>query len=277
MLSLRELQQRFIAAILAAEGADEASAALTPLVGDHGLPALQRLQIYRNNCRLGFRDALAAGYPVLRRLVGEAYFDQLSDAYREAHPSPSGNLAHVGAALPAFLERRFAGGDYDYFAHVARLEWACQECLLAADSRALDLERLAAVSPADYGRLRFELHPATRLVSSTWPVITIWEAHQREFEPPTIDLAAGGEQGLVQRPAMPGGSPAEHGESIAIFRLPAAEFAALRAFRDARSLEAAVGDALELDPDFDLRAALRRWTHHGFLAGFSVVGATMDI
>jgi hypothetical protein len=261
MLSLRELQQRFVDGLL---GGD--AAAILPVIGDHGPGAAKRFAVYRNNCRAGFLAALEAGYPVLRRLTGPEYFRQLVGEYQRAHPSPSGNLAHAGTRLPGFLDRRFAGTEYEYFGDVARLERACQEVQSAADRPPLDLQRLAAVSPADYPRLRFEPDPAAQLFASPWPVVTIWEAHQGTDEPGAIDLGAGPERAVVRR----------RDEGVVLYRLPPPEFAGLAALAAARPLGAALEAALALDDGFDLRAALVRWTRLGFIAGFSVTGESAD-
>ena len=260
MRELRELQQRLVRDILS-DGPLQGTAAIAA----RGLPAAERLQIYRNNCRMGFHDALAVGFPVLRALTGTEYFRQLAREYQQAHPSPSGNLAHAGRCLSAFLERRYTGTAFEYFPDVARLEWATQEVLLAGDHAPLDLQRLASVSPSDYGDLRFELHPAIRLVQSMWPVVTLWEAHQPGGTPTGLDLATGGEQAVVRRAST----------GIEIFRLPAAECAALLALRDARTLETALDEALCIDAEFDLRATLGRWTHHGLIVDYSVAGASI--
>lgn len=262
MLSLRELQLRFVDGLL---GGD--ASAFLPVIGDAGLGAADRFAIYRNNCRAGFLAALEAGYPVLRQLTGAEYFRQLAGEYQRACPSPSGDLAHAGARLPAFLDDRFAGTAYGYFGDVARLELACQEVQSAADHAPLDLRRLAAVSPADYPRLRFEPDPATRLVASPWPVVTIWEAHQGDDGPGAIDLGAGPEQAVVRR----------RDEGVVLYRLPPAEFACLREIAGARPLGAALEAALAADGQFDLRAALVRWAGSGFISGFSVTGEFADL
>jgi hypothetical protein len=255
MPSLRELQQRFVGDLLTEDGA-----ALLPWIGDDGVPAAERLAIYRGNCREGFLAALAAGYPVLQRLTGADYFRQLAREYQREFPSPSGNLFHAGAKLAAFLERRFAGTAYEYFSHVARVEWACQEVLAAPDHAALDYNRLAGVSPADHARLRFELDPATRLVRSVYPVVRIWEAHQDAREPEAMDIGAGGEQGLVQR----------RGGSVSIYRLSPADYACLAALAGGRPLSDALEDAAGIDGEFDLAVALRRWAQLGFIVDFSL-------
>jgi hypothetical protein len=261
MLSLRELQERFVSSLLSGDGTE-----ILPWISDHDLPASEGLGVYRGNCREGFLAALAAGYPVLKRLTGADYFRQLVRDYQQECPSPSGNLFHAGASLPSFLERRFAGTEFGYFSHVARLEWACQEVLVAADAGSLDLGRLAGVSPANYARLRFELDPAARLVSSRYPIVRIWEVHQDEGDPDPIDISTGGEAAIVHR----------RGEGVSMYRLPPAEFACLAALHSARPLAAAIDDAAAMDNDFNLRDALRRWAQLGFIVDFSVLGQSAD-
>ena len=127
-------------------------------------------------------------------------------------------------------------------------------------TRALDFNRLAGVSPTDHAWLRFELDPAARLVSSVYPVVRIWEAHQDAREPETIDIGAGGEQGLVQR----------RGGSVSIYRLSPAEYACLAALAGGHPLSDALEDAAGIDGEFDLAVALRRWAQLGFIVDFSL-------
>jgi hypothetical protein len=261
MPSLRELQRQFVDGLLA-----DADAPVLPRLRIHGLPAAERFAIYRGNCREGFLEALRAGYPVLERLTGEKYFRQLVRDYQREHPLPSGNLYHAGAQLPAYLARRFSATGYSYFADVAALEWACQYVMAAPDRAALDPQRLAAVARSDYPHLRFELDPASALVRSPYPVVTIWEQHQADREPEVIDIGAGGEQAIVQRRA----------QGVVVCRLPPGEYASLAAFREARSLGPVVDAAMSVDPAFDLGAALRRWVRCGFIVDVSIAGESLN-
>src|SRR5262245_48093331 len=117
MPSLRELQQDFSRALLG--GSDQAIAA--SVRGDR-LDPRQRVQIYRNHLRISLREALAATFPVIRRLVGEDYFAAVARAFVERHPPRSPVLAEYGADLPAFLAE--APNAPAYLPDVARLEWA---------------------------------------------------------------------------------------------------------------------------------------------------------
>ena len=253
MPSLPELQRAFGEALLSGT-----STALDPHVSPNGLDAAARLRIYRNNAREGFLTALRAQYPVLARLVGEDYFRQLAQEYRERHPSPSGNLHHVGAALPQYLAARFAGGEYDYFADVARLEWAVQDAFVAADHAPLDRGRLAQIDPARYADLSFALHPAARLVFSAYPVLTIWRANQVGADAQQrIDLDAGAEQVLVTRTA----------EDVELAQIDACEFAFLSQCAAGASFADAVASASEVGA-FDAGSSLRRHVADGTLVDF---------
>ena len=105
MPALLELQRQF-AAGLRGERVDAGS-----WVEDDGLLPAARLGVYANNSRAFFEQALALTYPVLRRRVGDDYFDQLASLYRARHPSPSGDLHEVGRAFASFLAGHLAAGE----------------------------------------------------------------------------------------------------------------------------------------------------------------------
>ncbi|MBV9724476.1 MAG: putative DNA-binding domain-containing protein, partial [Gammaproteobacteria bacterium] len=213
MLSLPELQTRMASALFG-----EATAPPPTWIRAAGIRPELRLGIYRNNLQEGFAKTLALEFPVMQRLVGEDYFRQLALSFLAHHPSRSGDLHHVGAPFAGFLREQFADTPYRYFADVAALEWALQECLVAEDDAAIDPHALQTVPPRAYPRLRLALRRAARLLESPFPIVRIWEANQPEAEPVgTIDLAAGPEFALAHRIAG----------SARISRLSAGEFALL--------------------------------------------------
>ncbi|HEU4531691.1 MAG TPA: DNA-binding domain-containing protein [Steroidobacteraceae bacterium] len=265
MLSLRELQSAFGAALLAQDragaGDHAAGTAIEQEIVANGLEPAARLRIYRNNARENFASALRAAFPVLAKLVGEDYFRQLALQYRAAHPSRSGDLRHVGQALPDFLSHRFADGEYSYFPDVARLEWAVQEAFVADDHAPLDLARLGQIDPARYTELSFELHPAARLLFSPYPVLTIWRANQDGAEERSIDLHAGGEHVLVTRAA----------QDVELAQLDPADYAFLSACARGAQFADAVARASGAGP-FDASTSLRRHVTSGTLVDFRLTG-----
>jgi hypothetical protein len=251
MLSLRELQTRFAASVFG-----EAPERVTPWIRPQGIDPVARIGIYRNNLQQGFLKTLALEFPVIQRLVGAEYFRQLALTFLTRHPSASGDLHHVGARFPAFLRQQFIGGRYCYFADVAALEWACQECLVAEERTSLDPRVLRAVPPEAYATLRFMLHPAARLLRSDFPIVRIWEVNQAGYTgEELVDLDVGADLMLVRRTA----------QGIDIRRLSPGDFQLLSTLAGGEPLAEGLEASLACEPQFDLGAALRRCFELGVL------------
>jgi hypothetical protein len=249
MPSLRSLQTDFMDAILSGE-----FEGVTPLLAagpgaGHPTP-VRRLAVYRNNVRANFVESLHSSFPALWRLVGEDYFRQIAGAYHRTNPSRSGDLTHVGRDFPGFVAQLHRADEYRYLTDIARLEWLCQEALLAAPHAPLDLERLRLIEPAAYDALRFEMHPAVRLYASPYPALCIWEANVASAaEPEFIDLDAGGDCLAVAR----------RGLELEFHRLGPGEYAFLGALQGGTVFSAALEAGSLCDADFDAGSALRRF------------------
>src|SRR5205814_1248125 len=112
-------------------------------------PAVGPTAIYRRNVLANLHDALAAAYPVVRRLVGDAFFRELAERFARAHPSASRDLHRYGKPLPQFIADYAPAVGLPYLADVARLEWAVAQAFHAASARAFDYAALAAVAEAE--------------------------------------------------------------------------------------------------------------------------------
>jgi hypothetical protein len=233
MPSLHELQAGFARALTSAE------------------PAPPGIEVYRNNVRANYRNAMGATYGVVRELVGEAFFHAAVDHYVEAHPSTSGDLNVFGARFGDFLADYAPAASLPYLPDVARLEWALDECGRAADATGTPEALVAALADASRAlpARRLSLHPACRLVRSAHPIWHIWAWHQvEESERTPVDFEGEGDAVLVRRDA--GLARAE--------RLGAAEWAWLWALAQGAPLGEAVDRAMAIDAAFDLGEALRR-------------------
>jgi hypothetical protein len=183
-------------------------------------------------------------------LVGEDYFRQIAGAYHRLYPSRSGDLLHAGRDFPGFVATLHDADEYRYLADVARLEWLCQEALLAAPHAPLDLDRLRLIAPTAYDALRFELHPAVRLYASAYPALRIWEANvASDAEPELIDLTAGADCLAVTRLGL----------ELKFYRLGSGEYAFLGALQCGTVFSTALEAGSGCDADFDAAAALRRF------------------
>jgi hypothetical protein len=256
MLTLRDLQRAFVHGALN----DTAAASICGHILGNGAAPERRLAIYRHNAVEGFLKTLQATFPTIVRLSGEAWFRQIGRKYMRRYPSRSGNVHYVGERFATFLDAELAGSDYEYFVDVARLEWAYQEVLVAADHPTFELSALALVAPDDYGSLRFKAHPAMRLVSSRFPVLAIWKANQADHGPQEpIALDRGPSNVLLIR----------REDHVELRELPAAEFALLAACVRGETLEQAAECALEVETDVALDAVLARVVSLGTLVDFT--------
>lgn len=238
MPSLRDLQRDFSAAVLG--GA--AGPAATRVLSDRLAPE-QRLQVYRNHVRLSLREALAATFPVVLRLVGKGYFATVARHFVLAHPPRSPVLAEYAAAFPAFLEA--APNAPVYLADVARLEWALNAAFHAPDASPLEARHLAGLAQDAYAALRLTPLASTALLASPHPVQAIWRANQPDRDG-SID-ATDGETVLVWRAA--------DGDA-ACRALSAGEAAFLGGLIAGHTLGETAKTALSADPSFDLASAI---------------------
>jgi len=248
--------QRAFAAALREPGALEH---LAPrLAGDAELAA-RRFAVYRANAQATAARALAAAYPVIRAVVGDAFFDGLARAYLETFPSTSGNLDEFGAELARFAADFEPTRTLAYLPDLARLEWAVHRAYGAADAPPFDPASLAAVA-GDPGGLRFEWAPGVAVVASTWPIVRVWSLHQPGqdggFE---VDWSVA-EAALVSRA----------GWRVAVDVLASGEAAFVAASLGGADFAASAEAALEASAETDVGALLGRVLAAGAVAGFTI-------
>jgi len=253
MLSLRDIQQHFVAALLH-EKPD-----LADTIVDGRFAASRHLQVYRNNVFESLTAALRAVYPAIARLVGDGFFRYAAHEYAVRYPPTGGNLHDFGDRFADFLFGFPAAAGHEYLPDVARLEWAWHEAFHAAEASPLDPSSLAKVPPAQYAALRFILHPSARLVTSHYPLAALWEANIRsEDEVPELDLDSGADELLVIR----------RGLTVAVERLVRGEYALLEVIARQQPFGDACEAALAHDPQFDLGRCLQKHVRCATLTGF---------
>ena len=146
--------------------------------GGTGYSLERGMEVYRNNYRGNLHDALAGAYPVLRQLVGEAFFRRLARSFIEQHPSRSGNLHDYGGEMSRFLQQFEPVQHLPYLPDMASLEWAWHRAYLAEDVPAFDVQRLSSLAPDSYAHLRWQLPAGSALLASDYPLSLVWQAHQ---------------------------------------------------------------------------------------------------
>jgi hypothetical protein len=258
-MAARFAQHAFAAALV-----DPAAPAPAGLTTARGAPDPKRFAVYRNNVVAGLGKALESRFPVTLRLVGEAFFRGMARAFIEVHRPRSPLIPEYGDELPAFIEGFAAAASVPYLADVARLEALWSRAYHAADAAALTVDAIAALPADELAEARLEPHPSARLISSAWPVGSIWAAHQEADVRPLGHSRS--ETVLVVRPDA----------DVTVHILPAKDAPFALALLSGAALGDAAEAALDADGDFDFGAALVGLVGLGAFAAiaFSKKGAT---
>lgn len=229
------------------------------LMGDAVLVE-QRLAIYRANMAAAATRALGAAYPVVRRVVGEAFFDGLARTYRRLAPSTSGDLFEFGAAFAGFLAEFPDTQSLPYLADLARLEWAVHHAYGAEDAQPWDQQALAQVAPAEQSAIRLEWAAGTAIVDSRFPIARVWLIHQAAFDGEfSVDWSVR-ECALVAR----------EGLRVVVSALGAGDAVFVTKGLAGAALGTSAEAALAADSGFDLGHLLGRLMTSNVICGFSV-------
>ncbi|MGE5539010.1 MAG: DUF2063 domain-containing protein [Gemmatimonas sp.] len=256
MPGLRDLQRDFAAAITG--GSVDP---LTRHIRPAPLGPERRIAIYRNHFVITLTESLGITFPVLKALVGEAFFDQSARRFAEMYPPTSPVLFEYGERFPHFLRDETRSSEFDYLVDVGVFEWAINHAYHAADADPLDANALLRVSPEQRADIALTFHPSVRLLTSAYPVLDLWRAHQPGREAEVIDISKGGVRLLVWR----------HGIDVVWQMLTPAEHAFCAALATGAPLAKACGAALAVDASFDAGATL-----HDMFTGHTVAGIAVD-
>ena len=228
------------------------------LMGDAVLME-QRLAIYRANTAAAATKALGAAYPVVRQVVGDAFFNGVVHAYQRLVPSTSGDLFDYGEAFAGFLADFPHTQSLPYLPDLARLEWAVHRAYGAEDAKAWDRQALAQVAPTRQSAIRFDWAAGTAMVDSNFPIVRIWQIHQPDFEGEfNVDWSVR-ECALVAR----------EGFRVAVSALGAGDAAFISTSMAGTALGECVESAWAADPSFDLGHLLGALTASNTICGFT--------
>jgi hypothetical protein len=211
----------------------------------HGQAPERRFALHRRNAAAGLARALASRFPATEKLVGAEFFAAMAGLYVVRHPPRSPVLLQYGDDLADFVVGFEPAADLPYLPDVVRLEAARSRAYHAADVTPLASAALQDRSGADLAALGLDLHPATAILRSPHPIVTLWAMNAGEMPLEPIDDWAG-EDALVVRPGL----------SVLVQRLAPGATAFLEALAAGATLGAAAEAGLAEASGFDLGSAL---------------------
>ena len=252
-----DAQADFAASIL-----DPARPLPAGLIGPDGHPSDKRFAVYRNNVMVGLIEALKDSYPVVHRLVGEAFFSAMARLYAAAEPPASPVMLDYGAGFAAFIARFEPAAVLPWLPDVARLERAWLEAYHAAEATPLSSAALTEVPMDEVADLRLILHPSVRIVPSAYPIVTIWLTNIEAGELSPIDIAAG-EDALITRIDA----------DVEVRRLPEGSAAFIAALGEGAPILDAIERSSSVSPSFDLAHTLQGMAEANLIIGFKTRAA----
>ena len=243
--SLQKTQENFVTALLNVDqvpSCEQLFSTAPDKVAD-------RMAFYRGNVTGNWAQALANAFPVIKQLVGEEFFVELSRQYGRIYPSQSGDLNQFGENFPRFLKDLATVASYPYFFDVATLEWQVHCAYYSANVNAFSWPQFLELNEENIPQRVLTCRPSTTLFSSQWASVQVWHAHQGE-EVAALDVPIDQASfALISRQQW----------TVTVTPLAEASYAALTALKAGKSLEQALETAIAYDENFDIAGQLKHW------------------
>lgn len=202
----------------------------------HGGHVSKRFAVYRNNIVTGLIGALEQRFPVCLRLVGEKFFRGMAQSYVRASLPTSPMLSEYGVDFADFVSDFESARDLPYLSDVARLEWAIGRAYHAANAAPVPINAIRGIPADTLDGATIRLHPSVHLLSSRFPVLSIWTTNSFDETVHVVNIDAA-EDTLVVRPHL----------GVAAYRLPTGGYALMKALARGATLFAACAAAADID------------------------------
>jgi hypothetical protein len=249
MTNLADAQKSFAAALH--------NISIAPPANIRGPRIERRFAVYRNNVAVGLISALATRYPVVKRLVGDEFFREMARSYVMVEPPRSPIMLYYGEKFPDFIESFEPARPVPYLAAIARIEMARGLAYHAADAQPVAAGDFAALPPQQFAQLRMTFHPSISIITSPYPVYSIWSVNQSRA--PAVPVSPWtAEAALIARPL----------HTVEVTKLTAGEAEFLGALTDGRTMAEAVETALDNAADFDVSQVIALLIKARIVVGF---------
>ena len=94
-------------------------------------------------------------------------------------------IQDVGEHFADFVSAHDFAVTWPFLGDLTRLEWLRLEVFDAPDAESLRLQDLQTIPPDDWPDLQFQLIPACHVLSSAWPIHSLWLAEETD-QPETV-------------------------------------------------------------------------------------------
>jgi hypothetical protein len=185
-------------------------------------------------------EGLAKRPPVTRLMIGRESFSAMARRFIGSEQAVAVNQLQSWEMFPNFLRSQGKTAAIEYVADVAELEMAQGKARDAANLPTLGGQAFPLLLRAEQFRLGLVLHPSVFLVSSRFPIVTIWEINKSNDADRRVHRW-GAECALVARPFF----------DVEVRRLLPGGYAFIGALSQGRTLAEARDAGNTADPTFD--------------------------
>ena len=147
-----------------------------------GKPAPKRFSVYRNNVVVSLMEAMGETFPSVKIILGEENFATVARIFIANHPPKSAMMQAYGGEFPEFLKNFQPLRNSPFVVDVANVEKFWIEAYHALDAQPLDGAQLGAIDPEQLMTIRFEVHPATSLVTSDYALFELFSVRNNDLE-----------------------------------------------------------------------------------------------
>lgn len=230
------------------------------------------LAIYRNNLLATAQQALTVSFPTVGQLIGDDLFAFACRQLLISCPPKEGDWGVWGKDFSSLLADLPALAEYPFVADIAQLDWLRHHCMRAKNS-VVDQQSLQLLASTSLDELYLEFSSSQFLMTSKYPVIEFWLAHQSAAATARADTLA--EQYLEQ--ALAKLTENDFVQRVLVYRpnfkaqvreLSTTEYDWLRQINQGIS----VGHALDnmADSDFDFAQWLGQALEHNLIRCFKI-------
>lgn len=229
----------------------------------NGVVPKKRFSVYRNNVTLGLITVLASTYPVVEEIVGEEFFATMARDFALTHLPQSPVMIDYGEEFPDFLKSFAPVQELPYLSEVAKLEWHRNTAHHGANANPVTIEALGKFSEEEVPNLGFEFHPTFSLIKSSYPIVTIWQAHQQDNPSEFLDglNMDEGEAAVIIRPEL----------DVLVSQVSMGTFEFLQSLQNGHPFSLSVEQAIAIEPSFDIPANLAGLFNLGAVTGVNLV------
>ncbi|WP_440873689.1 HvfC/BufC family peptide modification chaperone [Thalassotalea sp. PLHSN55] len=235
---------------------------LDKLIRSRQLPINALLNIYQHSTLGNLTQVLALTFPVVEKLVGEAFFQAMAREYIKIYRPNTANIDNYGDNFSMFIADFSPAKALPYLADVAKLEWLYHQSSLCAAITPMKTSLLTEVSDKAALTMIFHLASSVQLLHSAYPLLSIWHANQASSNQGEIIEIDNDQQHYL--------AVFKRARAVEIVRLSGAEYKLLSGMHQKMPLEQLIDMMLGVDRDINLDALMNRFMGSGVISHFTV-------